>query len=170
MPCNSIENRFCLDDRLMLQCQKGEAEAFNQIVQRHRTTLVTFIARLLGDRETAEDLAQEFLLRMYRATNRYKADGSTKFTTWMYHIASNLCKNELRNRNRRQRHFVVQMHEQSRLGQDLIATAPADPALQLDQQLVKKEQQAAVQNAISLLPETYRLPLVLRDIQGLSYN
>ena len=79
-------------------------------------------------------------------------------------------KNELRNRNRRQRHFVVQMHEQSRLGQDLIATAPADPALQLDQQLVKKEQQTAVQNAISLLPETYRLPLVLRDIQGLSYN
>ena len=82
-------------------------------MQRHRATLVTFIARLLGDRETAEDLAQEFLLRMYRATNRYKADGSTKFTTWMYHIASNLCKNELRNRNRRQRHFVVQMHEQS---------------------------------------------------------
>ena len=62
MPRNSIENGFCLDDRLMLQCQKGEAEAFNQIVQRHRATLVTFIARLLGDRETAEDLAQESLL------------------------------------------------------------------------------------------------------------
>jgi RNA polymerase sigma-70 factor (ECF subfamily) len=170
MPRNSIENEFCLDDRLMLQCQKGEAEAFNQIVQRHRTALVTFIARLLGDRETAEDLAQESLLRMYRAANRYKAEGSTKFTTWMYHIASNLCKNELRNRNRRQRHFIVQTDDQLRLGQDLIATAPADPALQPDQQLVKKEQQSAVQNAISLLPETYRLPLVLRDIQGLSYN
>ena len=53
----------------MLQYHKGEAEAFNQIVQRHRTSLVTFIARLLGDRETAEDLAQEPLLRMYRAAN-----------------------------------------------------------------------------------------------------
>lgn len=169
-PRNSIENEFCLDDRLMLQYHKGEAEAFNQIVQRHRTSLVTFIARLLGDRETAEDPAQEPLLRMYCAANRYKADGSTKFTTWMYHLASNLCKNEWRNRNRRQRHFVVQMYEQSRLGQDLIATAPADPVLQSDQQLVKKEQQTVVPNAISLLPETYRLPLVLRDIQGLSYN
>ena len=79
----------------------------------------------------------------------------------MYHLASNLCKNEWRSRNRRQRHFVVQMYEQSRLGQDLIATAPADPVLQSDQQLVKKEQQTVVPNAISLLPETYRLTLVL---------
>ena len=47
MPRNSIENEFCLDNWLMLQRQKGEAEAFNQIVQRHRTILVTFIARLL---------------------------------------------------------------------------------------------------------------------------
>ena len=163
-----------LDDELMQQCQQGNMEAFNRIVRRNRNPLVNFIARFLGDPNSAEDLAQETFVRMFKAIKRYKS-GSEKFSTWMYHIASNLCKNELRNRGRRGRFFVDSVATESSSGpepieEDLIATAPAHVSLQPVHQLEQKERKHAVQNAISELPEQYRLPLVLRDLQGLSYE
>ena len=93
----------------------------------------------------------------------------------MYHIASNLCKNELRNRGRRGRFFVDSVATESSSGpepikEDLIATAPAHVSLQPGNQLEQKEREHAVQGAISELPERYRLPLILRDLQELSYE
>ena len=111
---------------------------------------------------------------MFKASSRYKA-GTAKFSTWMYHIASNLCKNELRNRGRRGRFFVdnVAANDED-VGhsprEDLIATAPADSTFQPDIELERKELQRTVHNAIAELPERYRLPVSLRDLQGLSYE
>ncbi|MYE89291.1 sigma-70 family RNA polymerase sigma factor [Candidatus Poribacteria bacterium] len=163
-----------LDDELMQQCQQGNMEAFDLIVRRNRVPLVNFIARLLGDPNSAEDLAQETFVRMFKAIKRYKS-GAAKFSTWMYHIASNLCKNELRNRGRRGRFFVDNVTTESSSGpepieEDLIATAPAHVSLQPVNQLEQKEREHAVQSAISELPERYRLPLILRDLQELSYE
>jgi len=162
-----------LDDKLMLMCKKGDKSAFELVVKRHRLSLVNFIARMGVDYETAEDIAQETFIRMYRAAPRYKV-GSAKFTTWMYHIASNLCKNELRNRRRHSRYMVdFRMNEwddDCDDKQDVIATAPADVLYQPDHQLEQKELQYIVQRAIEKLPEKYRLPLVLRDIQELDYK
>ncbi len=163
-----------LDDELMQQCQQGNMEAFDLIVRRNRAPLVNFIARLLGDTNSAEDLAQETFVRMFKAIKRYKS-GAAKFSTWMYHIASNLCKNELRNRGRRGRFFVDNVTTESSSGpepieEDLIATAPAHVSLQPVNQLEQKEREHAVQSAISELPERYRLPLILRDLQELSYE
>ena len=164
-----------LDDELMRRCQQGEVEAFDLIVRRNRTPLVNFIARFLGDRDSAEDLAQETFVRMFKATKRYRA-GAAKFSTWMYHIASNLCRNELRNRGRRGRFFVdsVSIEEKSSKGleadEDVISTAPAHVSLQPENQLERKERKQAVQSAISALPERYRLPLILRDVQDRSYE
>ena len=164
-----------LDDELMKRFRKGDGEAFNLIVRRHRVALVNFIAHFIGgNQDSAEDLAQETFVRMFKASGRYKA-GTAKFSTWMYHIASNLCKNELRNRGRRGRFFVdnVGTHDEN-LGhagaEDLIATAPADSAFQPDIELERKELKRTVQNAIAELPERYRLPVSLRDLQGLSYE
>lgn len=163
-----------LDDELMKQCQQGDMEAFDLIVRRNQTTLVNFIARFLGDPDTAEDLAQETFVRMFKAIKRYKS-GAAKFSTWMYHIASNLCKNELRNRGRRGRFFVDSVITEPALGsepteEDLIATAPAHVSLQPANQLERKECEHVVQRAISELPDRYRLPLILRDLQALSYE
>ena len=163
-----------LDDELMKQCQQGDMEAFDLIVRRNHVPLVNFIARFLGDPNAAEDLAQETFVRMFKAIKRYKS-GTAKFSTWMYHIASNLCKNEVRNRGRRGRFFVDSVTTESSSGlesteEDLIATAPAHVSLQPGHQLEQKEREHAVQSAISELPERYRLPLVLRDLQELSYE
>ena len=164
-----------LDDELMQRCQEGDTEAFDLIVRRNRAPLVNFIGRFLGDQNSAEDLAQETFIRMFKAANRYRT-GTAKFSTWMYHIASNLCKNELRNRGRRGNFFIDNVSSEEYLsqdnsfGEDLIATAPAHASLQPENQLLQKERQQAVQNAISKLPERYRLPLILRDLQDRCYE
>ncbi|MBM3237949.1 sigma-70 family RNA polymerase sigma factor [Candidatus Poribacteria bacterium] len=162
-----------VDDKLMLRCKNGDKSAFDLVVERHRLSLVNFIARMGIDYETAEDIAQETFIRIYRAAPRYKV-GSAKFTTWMYHIASNLCKNELRNRGRHSRYItdlkVNGWDDDGDDTQDVIATAPADVLYQPDHQLEQKELQRIVQQAIEKIPEKYRLPLVLRDIQELDYK
>ena len=164
-----------LDDELMQRFQKGDEDAFNLLVRRHQKPLINFIARFTGDKDNAEDLAQETFIRMFKAANRYKP-GRAQFKTWMYFIAKNLCKNEIRNRGRRERYYVdsIVSNDNSIDGNDeeidLIASAPADAAFQPEITLERKELRNTIQKAIAELPDQYRLPLVLRDIQGLSYD
>lgn len=164
-----------LDDELMERFQKGDEDAFTLLVRRHEKPLINFIAQFIGDRDSAEDLAQETFIRIFQAAPRYKP-GRAQFNTWMYHIASNLCKNELRNRARRERHWVDNTVKDSDAedaeagGESLIANAPADATYQPDVVLARKELRDALRKAIAALPEQYREPLVLRDIQGLSYE
>ncbi len=164
-----------LDDELMQRFQKGDEEAFNLIVRRHQQALINFIARFTGDKDNAEDLAQETFIRMFKAANRYKP-GRAQFKTWMYFIAKNLCKNEIRNRGRRDRYRVDNIITEGNSNNnnedeiDLIVSAPADIALQPEVALERKELNNVIQDAIAELPEQYRFPLILRDIQGFSYD
>lgn len=163
-----------LDDELMERFQKGDEDAFTLLVRRHEKPLINFIAQFIGDRDSAEDLAQDTFIRIFQAAPRYKP-GRAQFNTWMYHIASNLCKNELRNRARRGRHWVdnTVKDEEEEAGTGIesrIANAPADASYEPDVVLQRKELRDALRKAIAALPEQYREPLVLRDIQGLSYE
>ena len=164
-----------LDDELMERYQKGDESAFTLLVRRHQQPLINFIARFINDRNSAEDLAQETFIRIFKAAHRYKP-GRAHFKTWMYHIAKNLCKNELRNRERRDKHRVdnvIDIRNDSNGDSeeiDLIANTPANQAFQPEVALERKELRNAIQKAIAELPEQYRLPLVLRDLQGLSYE
>src|SRR5450432_3839949 len=86
------------DAELVASFLAGEERAFQEIVERYQTRLLNFIYRTIGDRERGEDLVQEVFIRVYRHMARF--DRSKKFSTWIYTIASNLAKNELRNRSR----------------------------------------------------------------------
>ena len=160
-----------LDDELMERYRAGDEDAFTLLVRRHQQPLINFIARYINDRDGAEDLAQETFVRIFKASPRYKP-GQAHFKTWMYHIAANLCKNELRNRGRRNRYRVDNVIEGNGDSEriDLIESAPADAAFQPEVALERKELHDAIQSAIAELPEQYRAPLVLRDLQGLSYD
>ncbi len=162
-----------LDDELMERYRAGDEDAFTLLVRRHQQPLVNFIARFINDRDGAEDLAQETFIRIFKASRRYQR-GRAHFKTWMYHIASNLCKNELRNRGRRDRYRVDNVVDSSDEGDieqiDLIERAPADVSFQPEVALERKELDDAIQTAIAELPEQYRVPLILRDLQGLSYD
>src|SRR3954471_8677403 len=88
-----------LDDSAIVESfLNGDERAFQELVERYQTRLLNFIYRTIGDRERAEDLVQEVFIRVYRHLHRF--DRSKKFSTWAYTIASNLAKNELRNRSR----------------------------------------------------------------------
>ena len=162
-----------LDDELMKRYRAGDENAFTLLVRRHQQPLVNFIARFINDKDGAEDLAQETFIRIFKASRRYQP-GRAHFKTWMYHIASNLCKNELRNRGRRDRYSVDNVVDGSADGDtehiDLIERAPADASFQPEVALERKELDEAIQTAIAELPERYRVPLILRDLQGLSYD
>jgi RNA polymerase sigma-70 factor (ECF subfamily) len=159
----------------MERYQKGDEGAFTLLVRRHQQPLINFIARFINDRDNAEDLAQETFIRMFKAADRYEP-GRAHFKTWMYHIAKNLCKNEIRNRDRRNRYKVDSVVSSGTDSSgdmeeiDLIANAPANLDFQPEVALERKELSNAIQKAIAELPEQYRLPLVLRDLQGLSYD
>lgn len=159
-----------LDDELMQRCQRGDFQAFDKLVARHRTSLLSFANRVVGDRESAEDLVQETFIRMFRAIPRYKV-GKAKFTTWMYRIIANLCKNELRNRSRRGR-VISRPTSRDTDGdvQEVISSLPAAATSHPDCQLERKELQAMIEQTITELPAKYRVPLVLRDVQGMSYE
>src|SRR3979411_422908 len=86
------------DAEIVTSFLEGEERAFQELVERYQTRLLNFVYRTIGDREKAEDLVQEVFIRVYRHLHRF--DRSKKFSTWVYTIASNLAKNELRNRSR----------------------------------------------------------------------
>jgi RNA polymerase sigma-70 factor (ECF subfamily) len=160
------------DDGLIARCKNGDLSAFDLIVQRHKVPLTNFAYRFVGDQETAEDLAQETFFRVYRNIKRYKKD-MAGFRTWMYRIAANLCKNELRNRSRRSRILVNSATAPGLTGgqdngSDPIEDAP-DTSAGPDHQLEEKELQEVLAQAISCLPEKLRTVLILRDIEGMPY-
>src|SRR5512146_2386271 len=99
------EQLRALDDSdLVAAFLDGEERAFQELVERYQGRLLNFIYRTIGDRERGEDLVQEVFIRVYRHLHRF--DRSRKFSTWVYTIASNLAKNELRNRPRNPRVFL----------------------------------------------------------------
>ena len=162
------------DDDLMQRFRDGEEHAFTLLVRRHEGALVNYIAQFIGDRDNAEDLAQETFIRIFQAAPRY-VPGRAQFNTWMYHIAANLCKNELRNRSRRERNRVDNTWHydtgDEAAGMDSIITAaPADVSYEPDVVLERRELRDALRKALTVLVDKYREPLVLRDIHGLSYE
>ncbi len=154
------------DEDLMLALKHGDEAAFAELMRRHRGPIVNFVNRLIGDRDRAEDLAQEVFLRVYRHAGTYRV--TARFTTWLYTIASNLGKNELRNRARRRNVSVEDTPRE--LKQDDYHLGTREDFLAPDRITELNDRQRKVRYAIDSLPEHFRLMLVLRDIEGFAYE
>jgi RNA polymerase sigma-70 factor (ECF subfamily) len=155
------------DRELMNRVKNGDMSAFDLIVQKHKVSLINFAFRFLGDHETAEDLAQETFLRVYRNAGRYNSE-KARLNTWMYRIAANLCKNELRSRSRRSKVMVNPAIGNQDGGNPIEKVLDTSPGP--DHQLEKEELKKTLAEAISRLPEKLRIVLILRDIEGLTYE
>ena len=144
----------------------GDPRAFELIVTRFQVRLLNFVYRMIGDRERAEDLVQEAFLRVYRHLDRF--DRSRKFSTWIYTIASNLAKNELRNRGRSplvalERSGRSDEGEPAPLEFEARGTRPDDL---FDQRRLK----ALVDATVARLAVHHREVFVLRELEGKSYE
>jgi RNA polymerase sigma-70 factor (ECF subfamily) len=155
------------DHALLEATRTGDEAAFAELVGRYRNQITSYIYRMTSDYETAVDLSQETFVRVYRAASRYQA--SHAFSTYIYRIATNLAISELRKRKRR-RLVSLTGFFQSSDGSPPTEFNPPDVRPLQDTALVERERQSAVERAIQTLPEKYRAPLVLRDVEGKSYE
>ncbi len=157
------------DHRLLEATKAGDGAAFAEIVRRYRNQITNYVYRMTNDYDTAVDLAQETFLRVYRAAERYQT--TYAFSTYIYRIATNLAISELRRRKRR-RLVSLTSFFQGRDGahEEAQELDPRDSCPLQDASLVEDERRGAVARAIATLPEKYRAPLVLRDVEGRSYD
>jgi RNA polymerase sigma-70 factor (ECF subfamily) len=144
----------------------GDERGFQELVERYETRLLNFVYRTIGDREKAEDLVQEVFIRVYRHLHRF--DRSKKFSTWAYTIASNLAKNELRNRSRNP---LVLFQAIKRNWEDEDRPLQfEDPGSRPDDLYRKRHLRALVEESVAQLPEHHRQVFVLRELEGKSYE
>ena len=145
---------------------EGESRAFDELVNRYQNRLLNFVYRTTGDRERAEDLVQEVFVRVYRHIHRF--DRSRKFSTWIYTIASNLAKNELRNRSRNP--LVLFQTIRRNWEDDDRPLQFEDPGSRPDDLYRKRHLREAVEDAVEKLPPHHRNVFVLRELEGKSYE
>ena len=144
----------------------GEERAFSELVERYQTRLLNFIYRTIGDRDRAEDLVQEVFIRVYRHLHRF--DRSKKFSTWAYTIASNLAKNELRNRSRNP---LVLFQTLRGNGEDEERPVEFEDTTSRPDDLYRKRHlRELVEDTVAKLPEHHRQVFVLRELEGKSYE
>ncbi len=144
----------------------GEERAFQELVDRYQTRLLNFIYRTIGDRERSEDLVQEVFIRVYRHLHRF--DRSKKFSTWIYTIASNLAKNELRNRSRNP--LVLFQAIRKNWQDDDRPLQFEDHTSRPDDMYRKRHLRDLVEQSVDRLPEHHRQVFVLRELEGKSYE
>jgi RNA polymerase sigma-70 factor, ECF subfamily len=144
----------------------GNRRAFDELVERYQNRLLNFVYRTTGDRERAEDLVQETFIRVYRHLHRF--DQSKKFSTWIYTIASNLAKNELRNRSRNP--LVLFQTILKNRQEDQRPLEWEDNTYRPDDLFRKRALKAQVDAAVDQLPEHHRTVFVLREMEGKTYE
>src|SRR5215210_668715 len=152
------------DESLFQRYQAGNDEAFREIVRRYEPSIKGFLHKRLKDDERVQDLTQDTFLRVHRARDRY--DASRKFSTWIYTIASNLLKNEYRNRSRRRETAFSDLRKDT--GQQSAPTRPVefegdgpDP----ERVAYQRELREAIHDAIGRMDEHHRVPFVMREVE-----
>jgi RNA polymerase sigma-70 factor, ECF subfamily len=155
------------DHALLQETLAGDEDAFAELVSRYRNQITSYIYRMVNDYDTAVDLAQETFIRVYRAAGRYQTTHA--FSTYIYRIATNLAISELRKRKRRRLVSLTGLLT-SPDGEELMDFQPPDDKPLQDIALIDAEKRAVIKRAISTLPDRYRAPLVLRDVEGKSYD
>ena len=154
------------DSQVVQQFLDGDPRSFGELVDRYDKRLLNFVYRTVGDRERAQDLVQETFVRVYRHLHRF--DQTKKFSTWIYTIAGNLAKNELRNRSRNP--LVLFQTIKKNWEADHRPLEWEDTKLRPDDLFRKRHLKEMVEKSVAQLPEHHRIVFVLRELEGKTYE
>jgi len=154
------------DSEVVAAYLAGDRRAFDVLVDRYQRRLLNFVYRTIGDRERGEDLVQEVFIRVHRHLHRF--DQSKKFSTWIYTIASNLAKNELRNRSRNPLVLFQAIRKDDDADQRPLQFE--DKHSRPDDLFRKRHLRELVEWAVAQLPEHHRIVFVLRELEGKTYE
>ena len=152
------------DEDLIVQVQNGQKRAFDELVARYKGRLFSFILRMVKDPTLAEDLTQETLIRVYVHAEKYRE--IAKFSTWVFTIATNLVRNKMRQRSRRPR--LVSLNPAP--DEDEMPIDPPDQRADPTQLIQRDELADLIAEATAKVPEKYRIPFLLREVNQLSYE
>ena len=148
------------DDRLVDQALNGDSRAFEILMEKHESKMYAVALRMCKNREDAQDCLQDAMLRIYKALPTFK--GQSSFSTWAYRITMNTCLDDLRRKKVRQAQSLDQMLE--------VGWAPVDENNTAERHVENSELKRNLSKAIQTLPEEMRAAVVLRDVQGFSYE
>ena len=163
---NSMPSQKLSDHELIEATKGGDEAAFGEIMNRYRNPLTNYLYRFLNDYEEAVDLAQETFVRVYFAIDRYHTQFA--FSTYIYRIATNLAISEIRRRKRRRLLSLTGLFQTE--DDSAVEFQPPDTRPLADANLVEDERDKTIARAIAALPEKYRVPVILRDIEGKTYD
>src|SRR4029077_5098744 len=150
------------DEELVARSRGGDAESFNQLILRWERPIYALAYRVIGREEDARDVCQETFLRAFRALPGFK--GQAKFSSWLYRITLNLCRDWIR---RQRRAPVSQMPEDM----DVLEMAAArGPVESIEDLVARRELTAVVEEAMGLLPEEQRTAIVLKEYHGMTFQ
>ena len=150
------------DEELVARSVAGDHDSFNQLIRRWERPIYALAFRVLGREDDARDVCQEAFLRAFRALPGFKGDA--KFSSWLYRITLNLCRDWLR---RKKRTPVVQAPD----GIDLVELAAAQgPVESIEDLVARKQLSAVVATAMASLPDEQRTAIVLKEFHGLTFQ
>jgi RNA polymerase sigma-70 factor (ECF subfamily) len=156
------------DSLLIKKIQGGDMAAFDQLVIKHKDKLFNMVYWFLGDYQEANDCAQEIFIKVFKGIKRFRFESS--FSTWLYRIAINTCRNRIKSSAYRWKMRTVPLEnpDSSKEGNRSyeIQNGSPSPANELE----KKERMMRIQKAVNSLPQEQNRIIVMRDIQGMSYQ
>lgn len=152
------------DEDLIVQVQNGQRRAFDEIVSRYKGRLFSFILRMVKEPDLAEELTQETLIRVYVHAAKYRE--IAKFSTWVFTIATNLVRNKMRQRSRRPR--LLSLNPTPDEGE--MPIDPPDHDADTSTEVEREELGRLIAEATAQIPEKYRIPFLLREVDQLSYE
>ncbi len=148
--------------------QEGRKKSFDELVIRHQDRVFNICYRMLGNYEDANDCAQDVFIRVYRSLDRFRLQSS--FSTWLYRITVNVCKNRLSSSAFRRDRSVVRINGAKDGDGEALSMEIKDSSHTPNGAFERKEREAIIQRAIDALPEKQRIVLILRDVEGYSYE
>lgn len=146
------------DDLLITRFQSGDESAFRLLMERHAERVRNLVFSIFHSAELVDDLTQDIFLKVYRALEHFRFDAA--FSTWLYRITVNRCRDEMR--RRKVRRFLSL--------QTLMDTHDKEVTMKTTVHQHENETRELIDRGLQRLPEKYRLPVILKDMEGLSYE
>ena len=149
-----------MDELLLRRAQRGDPDAFEQLMTPQEQLIWRVCWHYTGDREAASDCGQDTMIRIWRSLDKYH--GECAFETWIYRVAANCCIDYLRKKKRDRSESIEPLRE--------VGFDPADPKAGTEEQVIKAEEKQRIRECIARLPEEQRDALVLTQLEGIPYE
>ena len=151
------ERRKIMEEYLIKRCKSGDMEAFELLIEQYQVKIYNVAYRMMGNEQDAFDMAQEICIKIYRSIEQFSFQ--SKFFTWVYRITVNTCLDELR-----------KMAKERTVGEDIEQLRMIDHRPNPEETYLIKEQRGQIEEAITTLAEEYRMAIILRDLQEMTYE